>query len=291
MPRIYTYEIKDITIIKAFLTKYKPYHAKRSESGLPSGYICGKWYVGIANSSQGGDNNITLLCSEAFYNNFNDNVKTVSIVVIADIPVTKKTQYYICSCTGNHFWGRTITHQSDIIAPVGNQLACFNLIKDHYTKNKITVCWIDGKSNVGKSTVARYMAQQLDGVLCTSYKPWMNNHSIAGVIAGLSLNSTMPLIILLDEVDKFLNEIIEDKRVVIDTRSCEWSGNKPSWNRYWDDLHSPQNQYVIIILTSNTPCSYYDKIDTSLLRQGRIDLRINMSEQLTHVHEQFDFAL
>jgi hypothetical protein len=48
--------------------------------------------------------------------------------------------------------------------------------------------------------------------------------------------------------------------------------DKRGWNTFFDSFDIEIYKYVIIIMTSNKNSSYFNDLDPSLLRDGRIDI-------------------
>ena len=82
-----------------------------------------------------------------------------------------------------------------------------------------------------------------------------------------------PLVILLDEIDITVKNILEGKIKISD--ACPMPieiTSKKGWNDLFDAFDTEMYKYVIIIMTSNQNIAYFNQLDVSLLREGRIDI-------------------
>jgi ATP-dependent 26S proteasome regulatory subunit len=56
--------------------------------------------------------------------------------------------------------------------------------------------------------------------------------------------------------------------------------NKKGWNTFFDSFDIEIYKYVIVIMTSNKHTSYFNDLDPSLLREGRIDIVKDCAENI-----------
>jgi Cdc6-like AAA superfamily ATPase len=261
------------------MAKYKPYHARRTEEGTPSGYIIGRWFVGNAILERNSWI-IVLYCSEAFYNSFNDAENTVvADTKVVVVPTTTKRVFpQHWGSYGNVYIANVLVN---ILKPLGDQEACYQHIKSVYNKKDYAVIWIYGQSGTGKSMIANYVAQQMGGPLCTTYKPWCSMHEFGKLLIESDYSKDRPLVILIDEVDKILDAIIYEQPLKEPRKGQrEWMCDKYTWNKYWDDVNGRPDKNFIFIITSNQHQSVYDNYDPSLLRRGRMCSRITMKTKI-----------
>ena len=134
------------------------------------------------------------------------------------------------------------------------------------------VCILMGKPGVGKSTVARVLTKQLNGVLYPAYNPTRVGQCLKAVTNECKASEgDVPLVIVMEEFDVALRNIMNGN--VHGTDDIELDAkDKSSWNLLLDDIHV--TKHVVMILTTN--CTWPElqllcKNDTSLLRQGRVD--------------------
>ena len=52
--------------------------------------------------------------------------------------------------------------------------------------------------------------------------------------------------------------------------------DKTSWNGFWDDINRGDFKYTIWILTTNKSFDYFDMIDIAYIRDGRVNMKINV---------------
>jgi hypothetical protein len=101
------------------------------------------------------------------------------------------------------------------------------------------------------------------------------------MMLALDFSKDKPLVLLIDEVDKILDAIVNEQPLKEPkSGQREWMCDKPTWNKYWDDINSRPDKNFIFIITSNQHQSVYDNYDSSLLRRGRMSVRITMNTKI-----------
>tara|TARA_Y100000992_G_scaffold302085_1_gene274877 strand:+ start:5724 stop:6710 length:987 start_codon:yes stop_codon:yes gene_type:complete len=146
-----------------------------------------------------------------------------------------------------------------------------NIMK-FYKKNNYCKVFLSGDPGMGKTFFAYLMAQRLNCYLTDQYNPTDPGNSLSTLYhRAKKVSSSKPLIIVLDEMDVLLEklqkkEITPHKHYKIEV--CD----KLSWNHLMDKVSFGLFPYVIILCISNKKKSDLDKIDSSYLRNGRIDI-------------------
>ena len=86
-----------------------------------------------------------------------------------------------------------------------------------------------------------------------------------------------PFIIVMEEIDTII-ETVHRGEVPLHKKVVTMIRNKSSYNTFFDDMiiHTK----IIFILTSNKSKEEIDKLDTSYLRQGRINAYYTMMKPL-----------
>jgi hypothetical protein len=84
------------------------------------------------------------------------------------------------------------------------------------------------------------------------------------------------LIVIIEEVDiiikKIHNNLINTHRDIPTLIT-----NKSEWNTFFDRFERGLYPYVIIIMTTNQSISYFDELDPSYMRFGRVNIKYHMN--------------
>jgi ATP-dependent 26S proteasome regulatory subunit len=156
------------------------------------------------------------------------------------------------------------------------QQIVLNAIKKQFKEKSFLTTFISGPPGIGKTKIANLLAQEYNGVLFkTTIDSCINR--FARFYRDVSPSINKPFIVLMDEIDESTTAIIGK----IDTnmaRDDEKKLNKRSWNEFFDNINDGIYPYTIFILISNTSKSDIDSKDNSLLRAGRVNIHITMTE-------------
>ena len=132
-----------------------------------------------------------------------------------------------------------------------------------------------GETGVGKSYLGRLLANRINGSLCDEFDLTKPGNDLYGLLELVEPTYKNPMIIMIDELDKSIiridGELIQEHKYM--RIPCV---DKDSWNRFMDQIHDIEN--VIILMTTNRIKEFFDDMDTSYLRQGRINKIFHMSQ-------------
>lgn len=179
--------------------------------------------------------------------------------------------------------------------PTKDQKFAVNSIISKYidSHDRVCVCYISGAPGSGKSTVGAMAAVALDGRLCYDYNPTRSTNPFSTFYDAINPTPEHPLICVIDEIDMGLRDILkfeENKKQIVmiaDTSAKSASEKnkaqkkypiirKDDWTFLFDRIGCGMYPNIIIIMTSNHPPDVFDTEDASLLRVGRINLRLRM---------------
>jgi len=127
---------------------------------------------------------------------------------------------------------------------------------------------ITGPTGCGKSTIAKLLANHLNGSLCDDFILTKPGYSIYDLINIVEPDTDNPLVLLLDEIDQSISKLhegMDDPHKWLNTVVS----NKETWNTFADQLSDYDN--LIIIATTNRTKEWFDGLDSSYLRSGRIN--------------------
>jgi hypothetical protein len=178
-----------------------------------------------------------------------------------------------------------IKEQHDIVDDI------IQKVNNHYERKKkyfISVL-LYGEPGTGKSVIALIIAKKLNGVICDVYDPTEVGISFQQVYDIAKPKQNSPLILLINELDKKLDFIISNPN----SAKHKWLRveirDKTTWNDWFEKIY--RKQFIIALYTSNKPPEYFDDIDSSLIRPGRIDFKIEIKNKTimnNYVSDNYD---
>lgn len=152
-----------------------------------------------------------------------------------------------------------------------NQNTIVHAIIKFYRDYNYCTSFISGAPGSGKTTIAYFLAKELNGCICKTFNPTDPGDEIIELIRTVNPTPDKPLIVLLDEIDIMINKIHDNKidthkNVPVPVRS------KTDFNRFLDDIEI-HCKNTIFILTSNMSKDVIEANtnDKSYLRDGRVN--------------------
>lgn len=237
------------------------------------------------------------LCFIQYYNtsnNFNSK-KHAKLMILGKIPVEIKSITNIEDCGENDnkvkkqfvtlylssaFYDgdfKKIMLPFDGFEPLEHQQTAIDNIKKTYDENKFNICrslvWGDPKR--GKSFIGKLLAAQYKSAYCFDIKLDSPGTHLLKLWETYKPERDKPLIVQIDEFDILISNI-HDKNI---KHEHDWLKtivyDKQSYNTFMSEylICLP---YVIYLFTMNTSPETINKLDTSYIRQNRIDTIINL---------------
>ena len=196
------------------------------------------------------------------------------------LPKNVQKDIYICKRSGS-FWNLKYVKELYIFCKkqlYPNQEIVINKILDIYKEKKYCSCLLYGEPNTGKTRTAYYLADCLlnssanikSVYIVTSWNPTAPNDSFMGVKNAISPSATSPLIIVLDEIDIMISRIHNGEIKLPHAPMPVEFLTKSDWNKFFDNFDYEIEKHIIIVTTSNKPIEYFDELDPSYMRDGRI---------------------
>ena len=241
-----------------------------------SGYIWGYWYVGhistYMNTNKVEKINMYIICTQKFFNTINIDDKPDDNIINEGIDTYDRFGNYYCleySKRTNYIEFTATPKQQEIIE---------NIVKYYNNTTNMSrsvVCMLSGSTGVGKSTIPFILAKQMKGSICKTFNPTDPGDDISVLYNTVNPEKDKPLIILMDEIDTIIDNVHMTKIKHHDTVPTKIR-DKTSWNGFWDDINRGDFKYTIWILTTNKSFDYFDMIDIAYIRDGRVNMKINV---------------
>ena len=222
------------------------------------------------------DGVLYLLTSSAVYASL---MKEETTQYIADpIPLQKETTQYVTVYKRRGVYKNFYYLPSRLdlshIHPMGDQPEVVDRILSEYASRGRATVFLHGKPCTGKSTVGYLVAKQLRGRYCHSFNPSDPGDTIHELYNACEVDSSTPLVVVLEEVDGILSAIANNQlKLNNDIPTQVYS--KATWTAFLDDMVFMK--HVVLILTSNTSKAELDQADPALLRSGRVHLTCCMN--------------
>ena len=153
------------------------------------------------------------------------------------------------------------------IQPIGAQINVVDDILKEYTVRGRATIFIHGNPCTGKSTIGYLIAKQLRGSYCHTFNPSDPGDCIHELLNSSEVDSSAPLVIVLEEVDCIIDSILSNTLKLSPDIPTQVH-SKATWTAFLDDMIFIK--YVVLILTSNLSKEQLDTRDPSLLRDGRV---------------------
>ena len=246
-------------------------------NGEPDCWITGKWYFGYIYTSVGGQNEGTnkdlyICCSESFYK---------TIIEKKEVDETGKSTKITYYEREGIFFRLTYTNRPINLPkrPIKeHQESAINQIIDVYNEQSYCICLLYGEPGTMKSMTAQYLCKKMletskEVCFVDSFNPFEQGDNFASLYTRVNPSSDRPLIIILEEIDCNISKM-HSGLIQINKYIPTQIKTKTDWNGFLDKFDRGLYPNVIIIMTTNKSISYFDELDPSYLRKGRVDLKI-----------------
>ena len=108
--------------------------------------------------------------------------------------------------------------------------------------------------------------------LVDTFNPIQPGDKFTSLYTKIAPTQEYPLIIVIEEIDIIINAIhtntvIQHRDIPI--QMC----NKIDWNMFFDRFDKGLYPHIIFIMTTNKSANYFDDLDISYMRKGRVNLK------------------
>ena len=240
----------------------------------PEGWICGKWFIGfihVAASERSEIRDLWIVSTKKFYES---NIQQKEVDVDGK---SKSITYWVRQ---GPFWNLQYTSRPLALPKKevrDSQSSAIKQILATYEANTHVVALLHGKAGGGKSMTGQFLCAQLLKTkksvhFCDTHMPYENCDNFDTFYNKISPTEDSPLVIVFEEVDGMVsnlhNKVVEQKHFPIQIK------NKTDWNSFLDKFDREIYPHVILLLTTNKSAQFFDELDPSYMREGRVDLKI-----------------
>mgnify|MGYP003386027653 CR=1 FL=1 len=238
----------------------------------PCGWIYGKEFIGYVEHYES-----TKIVTILAFDNFLETHNFINLSK-QEIVEEKKddTTLTIWMREGIYCW---LHYERSIITfmktPLTHQIDPIENILNHAQNNINTVALLHGSSGTGKSMIPMLIAKILNCGLIDSFNPTDPGDTMIKLINKVKPSKNKKIVIVLEEVDNIINNI-HNNLVTLHKNIPTLVRNKEGWNNFLDKFDREYFQHVVLIMTTNKKPDYFDSLDVSYMRKGRVDLKISL---------------
>ena len=245
------------------------------------GWVIGKWFIGIYRDNHSERmNNRTLYIFMSCYTYNKYISENDTDLESGNCEVNKNITLY--EREGSYNWlsysKRNISFFNKI--PNIQQDKIIKKIEDTFNHKKHCVCLIYGPPGTGKSYVSLLLANSLlkekeNVSIVKTFSPIDPNDNFSSLYNTVNPSFNKPLIIILEEIDEIISSI-HNKNIIKHKSYPIQVTNKPSWNSFLDDIDRDFYPNIILFMTTNKNIDYFNNLDNSYIREGRVDFKMNI---------------
>lgn len=246
----------------------------------PEGFIYGKSFAGYITTIQK-DRGLNIKIMHIFssknflikHNFLNINEPNQHIINNENInKIKNNNEIILLDREGQFGWLKYNIILSTITKSVKNhQTIIIDSIIEHIKLNNTTTVLLYGLNGKGKSTIPLFLANKIKATCVDSFNPTDPGDTIPLILKEAKPTQNRKLIIVLDEIDNMMLQI-HNNQIPNHKNIPTLIKNKKDWNGFLDKIKRNFYQHVVLIIISNKTPKYFDDMDPSYMRKGRIDL-------------------
>jgi len=268
--KVHLFKIDSREKVALLLRKIKPYSSIIKDDEQASGFIFGWTFIGYIHDykNQRGSKVVEIWL-------FTNRKKYKKIMENNDIKNDKNFEkmieiYERKGCYWHFEFSKRKINLNKYNADPSQEII-MEQIKEYYKENDKCVVYLQGIPGSGKSLLVLLTARDLKAGYCCSHNPTDPGDELSVLYNTVLPTKENPLIIVLEEFDIIIGHV--HKESIIKHKSIPTPvKDKTSWNQYLDYIDLDMYPYLILILTSNKEKEYIDNLDSSYLREGRVNL-------------------
>lgn len=254
-----------------------PKRATILEDDRTRGFIYGWPYIGYINESTSSGSNGSTKSTELYVFTTHKFYNAISDQNNAD----KKDFITIYERQNNFFCLDYIKRQFDCtrFIPYTSQAHAILAIKSVFHEKKSCVCILWGQPGSRKSMIGTLLAKELKGSYCDSSNFTDPGDNLALIYNIVNPSDKNPLVIMMEEFDVIINKI-HNGQINPHRHIPVQITSKTTWNTFFDKIDRGLYPHLILLLTSNKNPTEIDKLDSSYIRDGRVNLRIEIKKDI-----------
>lgn len=245
----------------------------------PEGWIFGYYFLGYLKSEKETNGRvsteITIISSDSFLikNGFLSNgVQEKNVEENTNI----KNSIEVYDREGHYFRFRyDMTKLNVEFEPLENQKFAVNFLAEQSINNSNITCLLYGRSGCGKSVIPLLLAKKLGAYYVDTFNPTTPGDTLSNLLSKFKLTPSKKIIIVLEEIDILLSKV-HNKEIIPHKDVCTLVTDKESWNAFLDLFDRKRVINVFLCMTSNEKPEYFDKMDSSYFREGRLNHKIHI---------------
>jgi Cdc6-like AAA superfamily ATPase len=134
-----------------------------------------------------------------------------------------------------------------------------------------------GPAGIGKSNIPLLLARKLMETCkkvsyVDTFNPTDPNDSFSTLYTRVNPSKDKPMIVVLEEVDIIIMELHQKEIKRHDNLNIQIK-NKIDWNKWFDRFDRNMYQGVFLIMTSNKSIEWFNDMDMSYFRDGRVNIK------------------
>ena len=248
-----------------------------THSDEPSGYLIGKWFYAVSTNGGG----IKLICHKNLYIELQKNVDCNTDKSV----VSQKTLNYLYDFDStnkieNGFISSIRTIKK--LTPTEEQQSVIDKILDVYSAQKFCTVVLTGETGTGKSSIgyilANHFIKKSNVSFTNTFDLTIPNEKFGTLYNSMSRKSGTSIIVF-DEFDRLMYNLHYGKIEKMHKKYIKSVYDKSTWNLLLDKINFGYYKNVIILFTSNKTMKWFNELDPSYIRDGRIDLKIEMKNK------------